>query len=231
MGAGPRSPVAAWIAKTAPKDFNAAMEINIRVPPAMVSHLQLIQRGEYDVAYDHPRPVILDVGANVGGFAVWALRRWPGCELHCYEPLPDNFELLQANAGILRDAGVPNKIHVHNFAIGDPVHTQIFPGRNNCGEASFFELGEQQRNSVAVVTQPAQVMPPAQILKLDTEGCEIEILSGLASIDYDIVLLEYHSEKNRREADGLLRDYALVGGYARCLHRGILKYMHSRLIA
>lgn len=197
----------------------------------MVSHLKLIQRGEYDLAYNHPRPIILDVGANVGGFAVWALRRWPGCEIHCYEPLPDNFAMLEANVGILGEAGVTNSIHIHNNAVGDPAHTRIFLGRNNCGEASFFDLGEQETRSVAVVTQLPAVMPPAQILKIDTEGCEIEILSGLSSIDYDVVLLEYHSEQNRREADLLLRDYALVGGYARCAHRGILKYMHSRLIA
>ncbi|MCC8966294.1 FkbM family methyltransferase [Bradyrhizobium sp. Pear76] len=207
------------------------MEINIRCPPSMIPHLQLIQRGEYDVPYNHPRPIILDVGANVGGFAVWAIKRWPGCEIYCYEPLPDNFAMLEANVDILATARVSNSIHAHNFAIGDPLHTQMFLGKNNCGEASFFDLGEQARSSVSVATKPPTVMPPAQILKIDTEGCEIEILSGLKSIDYDVVLLEYHSERNRREADALLRDYTLTGGYGRGPHRGILKYMHSRLIA
>ncbi|WP_194460280.1 FkbM family methyltransferase [Bradyrhizobium sp. CCBAU 53421] len=207
------------------------MKIGIQCPPSMIPHLELIQRGEYDVAYNHPRPIILDVGANVGGFAIWAVKRWPGCEIYCYEPLPDNFAMLEPNVGTLRDSRVSSGIHVHNFAVGDPTHTRMFLGKNNCGEASFFDLGEQAGSSVTVVTRPPEVMPPAQILKIDTEGCEIEILSGLRSIDYDVVLLEYHSERNRREADLLLRDYALVGGYARNFHRGILKYMHSRLIA
>jgi hypothetical protein len=52
-------------------------------------------------------------------------------------------------------------------------------------------------------------MPRAHILKLDAEGSEIEILSGLDSIDYELVLLEYHAENNRRLFDAILRDYAL----------------------
>ena len=206
------------------------MQLNFHCPPSMVSHVELIQRGEYDLAYDHPRPIILDVGANIGGFTIWASARWPGCEIYCYEPLPDNFALLQANVGILQKAGVPNRIHVNNFAIGDPKHTKLFLGRNNCGEASFFDLGEQQGLSVDVKTEAPTVLPRAQILKLDTEGCEIEILSGLDLIDFDVVMLEYHSEKNRRQADAMLHDYVLVGGYARTANRGIQKYVHSRLV-
>jgi FkbM family methyltransferase len=198
----------------------------------MADHIRLIESGEYDLPYNHPRSVILDVGANIGGFAVWAADRWPGCEIFCYEPLPDNFALLKANVRLVNSAG---RVHIHNFAIGDPKHTKLFLGRNNCGEASFFDLGEQQQTAVEVTTVAPTVMPPAQILKLDTEGCEVEgceveILSGLSLIDYDVVLLEYHSEANRRRTDGVLHDYVLVGGYARGLHRGILKYVHLRLI-
>jgi hypothetical protein len=31
--------------------------------------------GEYDIPYRHKAPVILDIGANVGSFAAWALKR------------------------------------------------------------------------------------------------------------------------------------------------------------
>ena len=196
----------------------------------MVPHLEMIKKGEYDLPYNHPCPVVLDVGANVGGFAIWACRRWPTCEIHCYEPMPDNFAMLKTNVGILQSAGIVNKIHINNFAIGDPRHTKMFIGRNNCGESSFFDLGEQQGITIDVTTRAPSVMPPAQILKMDTEGCEIEILSGLKSINFDVVMLEYHSEYNRRQAHALLKDYALVGGYARSPDRGILKYASRRFI-
>jgi hypothetical protein len=52
----------------------------------------------------------------------------------------------------------------------------------------------------------------------------------MASIDFDVIMLEYHSEANRRKIEELLADFFLVGGEIRCLHRGTLKYFHQRLI-
>jgi hypothetical protein len=40
-----------------------------------------------------------------------------------------------------------------------------------------------------------------------------------AAGDFDAIMLEYHSETNRRTVDALLRDYVLVGGHIRHLHR------------
>src|SRR4051812_48177 len=56
----------------------------IDCPSAMVPHLQKIANGEYEIPYEHPNPVILDLGANVGGFAAWASQRWPRSVIHCY---------------------------------------------------------------------------------------------------------------------------------------------------
>jgi FkbM family methyltransferase len=206
------------------------MKAEVKCPRSMRPHIESIWRGEYDVPYKNLRPTILDVGANVGGFAVWAATRWPNCKIFCYEPLPDNFGLLKTNVELLRNTGITNQIEIHNFAIGNPSRTKMFLGRNNPGEASFFDLGEQQKKTIEVTTQSPTIMPRAHILKLDAEGTEIEILSALDSIDYDIVILEYHSENHRRQADVILRNYALIGGHARTLNRGVLKYAHSRLI-
>jgi len=191
----------------------------------MRPHVQSVLAGEYDTPYDNPAPVILDVGANVGSFAIWASRRWPGSFIHCYEPLPENFAALEANLTPLS-----GRVALNNWAIGDPGHRKLFLGRNNCGEASFFDLGEQSSEWVNVETRAPATLPKADVLKLDTEGGEVEILSGLPEIAFDLVLLEYHSEENRRNTDRLLRDYVLVGGRIRCLHRGVLKYVHRRLL-
>jgi hypothetical protein len=119
-------------------------------------------------------------------------------------------------------------VWLYPFAVGDPARTRLFLGKNNCGEASFFNLGEQSSESVEVLTRAPDVLPKAQIIKIDAEGSEIEILSGLGRPDYDVVVLEYHSERNRRQADALLADYVLVGGEVRGLHRGVMKYAHRR---
>jgi FkbM family methyltransferase len=190
----------------------------------MVFHVQKVLRGEYDLAYENPGPVVVDIGANIGAFALWALGRWPGCRLHCYEPLPSNFELLRQN--LSRREGTA--VSLYPFAIGDPARTRLFLGKNNCGEASFFDLGEQSSESVEVVTRSPDVLPAAHIIKIDAEGSEVEILSGLGRLESDVVLLEYHSERNRRQADALLAGYILVGGEVRGPHRGVMKYVHRR---
>lgn len=190
----------------------------------MRPHVQSVLSGEYDIGYDKPQPTILDVGANIGSFAIWASRRWPRSFIHCYEPLPENFAALSANL-----TSLAGRVALNNWAIGDPGQRKLFLGRNNCGEASFFDLGEQRPEFVTVEAKAPATLPKADILKIDTEGAEVEILSALPALDFDLVLLEYHSEENRRSTDGLLRDYVLSGGHVRSPHRGVLKYLHKRL--
>jgi hypothetical protein len=52
----------------------------------------------------------------------------------------------------------------------------------------------------------------------------------MTSFDFDVIMLEYHSETNRRKVDELLAEFFLVGGEIRTLHRGTLKYLHQRLV-
>jgi FkbM family methyltransferase len=200
--------------------------MNIDCPATMRHHVQKVLDGEYEVPYEAILPVILDIGANVGSFAAWALKRWPGCHVHCYEPLPDNFVLLKKNLGSLKG----QSISLNNFAIGNPSLKNLYLGRNNCGEASFYDVGEQSEITVEVETMAPSILPKANIVKIDTEGSEIDILSRMTSFDFDVIMLEYHSEANRRKIEELLRDFFLVGGEIRGLHRGTLKYFHQRLI-
>ncbi len=209
-----------------PDPFGIARPMQIVAPDSMLPHVNKVLQGEYDIDYTAPAPVVVDLGANVGSFAAWALHKWPNCVVHCYEPLPSNFELLRRNLGALEGT----RVHLNNCAIGDPSKTLLFLGQNNCGEASFFDLGEQGTEQVEVVTRSPDCLPKGQVLKLDTEGSEVDILSRMDSIDYDIVLMEFHGDDKRRAVDAILIDYVLAGGEIMGPHRGILKYVHKRLL-
>jgi FkbM family methyltransferase len=198
---------------------------NFECPPAMEEHIREILDGEYDLPYSRLAPVIIDIGANIGGFTLWASQRWERSTIHCYEPVPRNFEILLRNLSVLDRS----RIHANNFAIGDPQWTRMFLGKNNCGEASFFDIGEQASQTINVETYRADILPPAHILKIDAEGSELDILQHVP-MSYEVILIEYHGENKRRAVDTILRDYCLAGAQIRVPHRGVLKYVHRKIV-
>jgi FkbM family methyltransferase len=59
--------------------------------------------------------VVLDVGANVGVFAVEIALAYPAAVIHAFEPVPPIYEALSANA---REHG-EGRIKAHPFGVGD----------------------------------------------------------------------------------------------------------------
>lgn len=58
------------------------------------------------------KPVVFDVGANIGIFALFAAERWPGARIASFEPVPDVFRVLEQNT-----TGLPG-VTAHNLALG-----------------------------------------------------------------------------------------------------------------
>jgi len=73
-------------------------------------------------------------------------------------------------------------------------------------------------------------------LKLDTEGCEVFILNKflleLANVDVDLIYVEYHSEEDRLEIDGMISErFILFYSQANQLHRGTKGFIPKSLIS
>jgi FkbM family methyltransferase len=196
---------------------------NFKYPARMDKHIRLVMGGEYDIDAGEVTSVV-DLGANVGSFAVWALNKWPGCRVYCFEPSKANFEMLADNTKEFPSG----KVNIVNAAVGDPTLTRLYAGKNNPGECSLMRIGEQSDEFEDVNTVPPESIPSADVLKLDVEGSEGYILSELKKkglLSYRAVLLEYHGEEVRRKIDDILSDYVLVGGQIYGPHRGVLKYL------
>ena len=195
--------------------------VKMDFPPEMRLIIEEVLNGEYDIPFlDIKKPVIFDIGANVGSFATWALHRWPGSTIYCFEPSPSTFEYLKKNLQPYKN------IILNNVAIGDPKRRKLYQGLTFNAQASFFQLGEQTKKYEIVTTVwPSSLPPKCDILKIDTEGCEVEILEGLKLRKFMAILVEYHSEANRRKIDKILKDYVLVGNQIDRPNRGILKYL------
>lgn len=206
------------------------------------THCADVLAGCYDLPIEpvpgHPFTV-LDLGANIGAFARFAAARWPGCHITCYEPHPKNFLLLEKTLAGLRSLATPPQATAHPLAV---VHlTQaasaagtlpLRRGKNNCGEHSFFDLGEQTAETVEVPFLVATELPPADVLKLDTEGCEHLILETLRATgritNYRAIVLEYHREDDRESIRRLLSyTHDLIAATSPRLNRGVMKFVRK----
>ena len=187
-------------------------------------HCADVLAGCYDVPLEIEKPVILDIGANVGAFARWALKRYPNATVHCYEPEPSNFQKLSE---ILN--GDP-RTRQNNCAIGASRGkvSLSFDNRINCGEF-FCVKGDD------VTMLDANEIPEAEIIKLDTEGCEPEILTRLSYCKRltrtKAIMLEWHNGGHVPYLIVLLRsngfDVHSCEQAPYSVHRGILKFLRK----
>jgi len=196
-------------------------------PDDMVFHLSRIFVGEYEIGLNKAKPSVLDLGANVGAFAYWALVRWPDSTVTCYEPLPSNFKLLSEN---LQVAGA--RCILNNCAVGkqDEAFRKLYLGKHNCGEGSFFQGHEQQSESVDVQVVAASSIEYHDVVKIDVEGAEIEIIENL-TFDPCVYLIEYHTVANKRKIEELLADkYVLVEHRIYQIGTGIVKFVRADVL-
>ena len=196
----------------------------MQIPDNMTSHIEKIFKGEYDIPYEKEYPVILDIGGNIGGFCLWANQRWKNSKIYSYEPIKKNFEFLKLNTKDIEN------IMAMNLAIGSKTEQRrMHYGAHNVGECSFQHGAEQVEEGEDVSVVAASLLPKADIVKIDTEGAEIEILENMV-IKPDVYLIEYHSAYNRRRIDNILYDYTLVAADIVSANFGIVKYALSSKI-
>ena len=196
------------------------------IPDDMIEACGKVFSGEYDIVYDKSSDLrILDIGANVGAFAVWAGYRWPNAKIFCYEPIKVNYELLLANVAEKKN------VECFNVAVGEKEETgrQMYYGTENRGQCSFYKTPEQREYGEPVTVMAAADLPVADIVKLDVEGAEVEIIANM-SYQPDVFLLEYHMPRRRSIIENILSDYTLYESKMENIHRGSLKFVKTKTL-
>lgn len=196
-------------------------------PPDMKYWCDLVFSGEYDVpGLELPHPVILDLGANCGAFSLWASQRWPGSLIHAYEPSHTAYSFLIENT-----KDVPT-VTLHKCGVVADDKTKLYFGAQNLGQATFCRdvSPTYDEYELPQVMHPAK-LPACDIMKLDTEGCEREIISEYLAAKHTptYITFEYHRDADRMFLDELLNEkYILVGSKADKAHRGVVKYLRRQ---
>lgn len=151
--------------------------------------------------YIHPGSVVIDLGANVGMFTIYAADR--GARVIAVEPFPENVDQLRKN---LMAAGVSDQVAVVPAACGDSNgHCEVVPGdfggRDISARSgdSFTQAPTGQHTIVPTIDLDTLLAPydSIAVLKLDVEGAEYPIFeaasdSTMRKIAY--ISMEFHGE-------------------------------------
>lgn len=170
--------------------------------------------------YRHPRlpmstlRTIIDAGANIGCFSLWAARENPDAILYAIEPDPESYALYRRN---LEAAKV--RFHAVNLALAaHPGRTVIYQSPDCAAANSFFpEIASSSTRplEVATTTLPALLtewkLEKIDLLKIDIEGAEHEVLTACPDDVWARVrflVMEYHRlpTKDPARLFSLLRD-------------------------
>jgi FkbM family methyltransferase len=137
-------------------------------------------------------PRILDVGANIGLFGVYALGRWPEARITSFEPDPDNFRVLDLTVGANQRQGswddvpvaVSNADGELEFAPGDGAKSHLSP-----------TAADEATITVPAVDFFDQLGDGVDLVKMDIEGGEWQILADprLATAQVKVIRLEWHT--------------------------------------
>jgi len=158
------------------------MQNQSSIPPWLAAEV-----AAYDLDLVPPPNTILDIGANIGAFSLHYVRKWPAAQILAFEPVPANFEQLLRNTAHFRNIS-PTNAAVRNFS----GRADIFLGDVGV-TCSFHQRGRQTSLTVPVDCSNVRQIPSCELVKIDTEGCEVEILRGLDFGSVRALVCEYHA--------------------------------------
>ena len=157
--------------------------------------------------YDHAEmrvpkhPVIMDVGANIGLYCLWAHRRYQPQEIYCYEASPRTFPYLLANANSLVDPEITHA-HLFNRALSSRTGQQLTLYQSPLVSGISTLLDKDKVPWVQALAASGEIMAHAvvtstvsdelaankianlDLLKIDVEGFFMEVLKGIAEADF-----------------------------------------------
>lgn len=138
--------------------------------------------------------VVIDVGAHIGLFSLYASQFCSKGAIYSFEPIKENYELLLENVQLNN----LQQVHIFNLAVSKsniPVKLYI---NNDAAGHSIFSQSSQSTMVDSISLQKIfddNEIEHCDFLKLDCEGAEYEIIKNLPLTYFekiDKMIIEYH---------------------------------------
>ena len=164
----------------------------------------------YNVIITEQKPIIFDIGSNMGNTIKLFKNKFPQSKIYGFEPIPECYE-------IIKKKYKENKnIEIYNLAVGEKKEEKIFNIYKRSGQSSFYKKIEntdwyfkskKQKLKFPIQEREIKVniislddfvnekkIEKIDFLKIDTEGYELDVLIGLENKIEKVrfILFEHH---------------------------------------
>jgi len=133
-----------------------------------------------------PGMAVLDIGAHVGYFSLLAAKQaGPSGRVFSFEPHPDNYSLLIKN---VKENAYETITTVNQGASATSGNSTLHQSRLDNGRHSIYRQDLLQQGSVPISTTSMDDFfgvidwPKIDLVKIDVEGAELDVLSGMAGL-------------------------------------------------
>lgn len=172
-----------------------------------------------------PTDTVLDVGAHIGVFALWAARQAPHGRILAYEASRENFNLLQENIALNQ----VSNLAAENLAVFDRPGQYTFYQPDGNGALGSLMQDRGARSETVSATTLEEIIETHRLtqidfFKLDVEGAEYPILLNARPSDLQrvrFIVLEYHEFVNMPWKARDLVDHLSAQGFHVVLEAGI----------
>jgi FkbM family methyltransferase len=174
-------------------------------------------------AHATPGSRVVDLGANVGWFAVQGILA--GAEVHAFEPVPAIADLCERNMARAMQRG-PGRGVLHRVAAGaERGRARIVLASSNHGDNRVLDQGSEaprdmsRAESIEIEVAPVDefVRGPVRVVKIDTQGSEWLALRGAQRLFADspqvAMLLEFWPYALRGARPEELLDWLFAQGF------------------
>jgi phthiocerol/phenolphthiocerol synthesis type-I polyketide synthase E len=179
------------------------------------------------------KSVMMDVGANIGLFAIWAHQQFKPRDIYSFEASPQTYAYLADNVARLIDAKV-TKVHTVNKAVASaagrtltlhqsPLVSGISTLLDKAKVPWVRQLSDSKElveHKVTTTTVSAEIaankIERIDLLKIDVEGFFMEVLNGISDADLAKVqnlVIEIDYAKEAGSSPDAVADMLTAKGY------------------